>query len=105
MPEGGVLRIRVHRRDDSVTLSIEDEGAGIPEEVRHRIFEPFFSHGKSEGIGLGMLIARKIAEEHGGAIAVESEEGVGTIVRFELPHDRMTVSEKAIEATAANTIE
>ena len=100
MPEGGVLRIRVRTRDDSVTLSIEDEGAGIPEEVRHRIFEPFFSHGKSEGIGLGMLIARKIAEEHGGAIAVESEEGVGTIVRFELP---ISVPEKAIEAAAANT--
>ena len=48
MPDGGVLRIRVHRKDDSVMLSIEDEGTGIPEEVRHRIFEPFFSHGKSE---------------------------------------------------------
>ena len=47
-----------------------------------------------------MLIARKIAEEHGGAIAVESEEGVGTRVRFELP---LSVSEKAIATTAANT--
>ena len=84
-------------------ISIEDEGTGIPEEVRHRIFEPFFSHGKSEGIGLGMLIARKIAEEHGGAIAVESEEGVGTRVRFELPHEKMPVSEKAVEAAAANS--
>ena len=100
MPDGGVLRIRVHRKDDSVMLSIEVEGTGIPEEVHHRICEPFFSHGKSEGTGLGMLIARKIAEEHGGAIAVESEEGVGTRVRFELP---LSVSEKAIAATAANT--
>lgn len=100
MPEGGVVRIRVLRRDDTVTLSIQDEGSGIPEHVRHRIFEPFFSHGKAEGIGLGMLIARKIVEEHGGAIAVESEEGVGTVVRFELP---LTVPEKAIAATAANT--
>ena len=100
MPEGGMVRIRVHGSDDAVTLSIEDEGGGIPEEVRHRIFEPFFSHGKAEGIGLGMLIARKIVEEHGGSIAVDSEEGVGTVVRFELP---LTVSEKAIAAATANT--
>lgn len=100
MPKGGVVRIRVHGSDDAVTLSIEDEGGGIPEEVRHRIFEPFFSHGKAEGIGLGMLIARKIVEEHGGSIAVDSEEGVGTVVRFELP---LTVSEKAIETATANT--
>ena len=100
MPEGGVLRIRVYRRDGAVTLSIEDEGSGIPEEVRHRIFEPFFSYGKSEGIGLGMVIARKIAEEHGGAITVESKEGVGTSVRLEIP---LTVPEKAVEATASTT--
>ncbi len=100
MPEGGMVRIRVHGSDDAVTLSIEDEGGGIPEEVRHRIFEPFFSHGKAEGIGLGMLIARKIVEEHGGSIAVDSEEGVGTVVRFELP---LPVSEKAIAAATANT--
>ncbi len=90
MPKGGLLTIRTGQHDDVTTLSIEDEGGGIPQEVQHRIFEPFFSYGKSEGIGLGMLIAKKVAEEHGGTITVTSEEGVGTCVAFELP-TRVTV--------------
>jgi signal transduction histidine kinase len=85
MPNGGVLKIRAVQHDDVLTLSVEDEGTGIPEEVQHRIFEPFFSYGKSEGIGLGMLIAKNVAEEHGGTIAVTSKEGAGTCVSFELP--------------------
>lgn len=85
MPNGGLLTIRAVQHDGALTLSIEDEGTGIPEEVQHRIFEPFFSYGKSEGIGLGMLIAKKVAEEHGGTIAVTSKEGAGTCVSFTLP--------------------
>jgi signal transduction histidine kinase len=85
MPQGGVLKIRTAQADGAISLSFVDEGTGIPDEVRHRIFEPFFSYGKSEGIGLGMLIARKVAEEHGGTIAVTSNEGAGTCVTFEIP--------------------
>jgi signal transduction histidine kinase len=92
IPDGGTVRIRADRRENSLALAIEDDGAGIPAEVRHRIFEPFFSFGKSEGVGLGMMIARKIAEDHGGSIAVESDEGRGTTVRFEIP---MAVSDEA----------
>ena len=91
------LILRSERAGTGVCLSVEDDGSGIPEEVRHRIFEPFFSYGKSEGIGLGMLIARKVVEEHGGEIAVESEEGVGTRVRLYLPND---ASEQPAAVTA-----
>lgn len=101
MPDGGTVRIRVRAHPSSFAVSIEDEGTGIPEEVRHRIFEPFFSYGKSEGIGLGMLIAKKAAEDHGGTISVESEVGVGTKIHFELPTPDASES-SPVEATTSN---
>ncbi len=85
MPGGGVLSIRGSSHADEALIEIEDGGCGIPEEIRHRVFEPFFSYGKSEGIGLGMATARKIVEEHGGQIEIESSPERGTLVRFLLP--------------------
>ncbi len=82
---GGTIRVRTAISDARIVLEFADDGRGIPAEIRHRIFEPFFSYGKSEGIGLGMAITRKIIEEHGGQISLESEPGVGTTVRFLLP--------------------
>jgi signal transduction histidine kinase len=85
MPGGGVLSLRSAIHAEGAAIEIEDRGCGIPEEIRHRVFEPFFSFGKSEGIGLGMTTARKIVEEHGGEIEIESSSGRGTLVRFVLP--------------------
>jgi signal transduction histidine kinase len=87
MPGGGVVSIRYENRADKAVIEVEDRGCGIPEEVRHRVFEPFFSYGKSEGIGLGMVTAQKIVEEHGGDIEIESRAERGTLVRFLLPVD------------------
>jgi signal transduction histidine kinase len=56
-------------------LEVEDDGGGIPEDIRHRIFKPFFSLSEAEGIGLGMAIAQRIAQEHGGEIEVEERLG------------------------------
>jgi signal transduction histidine kinase len=81
----GVFTIRTERRGAQVILEFRDTGCGIPEEIRHRIFEPFFSYGKAQGIGLGMSITRKIVEEHGGKVALSSEVGSGTRIRFLLP--------------------
>jgi len=85
MPGGGVLSIRCADRAGEAVIEVEDRGCGIPEEIRHRVFEPFFSYGKSEGIGLGMVTAQKIVEEHGGQIEIESSPERGTLVRFLLP--------------------
>ncbi len=85
MPGGGVLSIRLAKGGEDAVIEVEDQGCGIPQEIRHRVFEPFFSYGKSEGIGLGMVTARKIVEEHGGEIEIESRPGRGTLVRFLLP--------------------
>jgi signal transduction histidine kinase len=85
MNGSGELKIRTERRDDRIVVEFTDTGSGIPDEIRHRIFDPFFSHGKAQGIGLGMAITRKIVEEHGGEVEVTSEPGKGTCVRFLLP--------------------
>jgi signal transduction histidine kinase len=87
MPGGGVVSIRLSAGPADAVIEVEDRGCGIPDEVRHRIFEPFFSYGKSEGIGLGMVNARKIVEEHGGEIEVLNRPAGGTLVRLVLPLD------------------
>jgi signal transduction histidine kinase len=93
MNGSGTFSIRSQRRNDRVFVDFTDSGSGIPAEIRHRIFDPFFSHGKAQGIGLGMAITRRIVEEHGGEIEVKSEVGKGTRVRFVLP--LVTVAERA----------
>ena len=85
MNGNGKFVIRTKCMNDRVILEFNDTGCGIPEEICHRIFEPFFSYGKPQGFGLGMAIARKIIEEHGGDIELTSEAGKGTNVRFLLP--------------------
>jgi two-component system, chemotaxis family, chemotaxis protein CheY len=69
-----------------VEISLQDTGPGIPQELQARVFEPFFTHGKARGIGLGMAIARRIVEEHGGVIELQSEPGRGARFTLRLPH-------------------
>jgi signal transduction histidine kinase len=85
MPGGGVLQLRARDVRGELRLEVEDEGSGIPEEIRHRIFEPFFSYGKSEGIGLGMATAKKIVEDHRGRIELGASSGTGALVVILLP--------------------
>ena len=85
MPDGGTLALRCRRDNGHGVIEVGDNGCGMPEEVRRRIFEPFFSYGKKQGTGLGMAIVRKIVEEHGGAIRVDSAPGQGTLVVVTLP--------------------
>jgi signal transduction histidine kinase len=65
-------------------IAVQDSGPGMAEDIRSRIFEPFFST-KEEGIGLGLPIAQRIVEEHGGKIRVESRVGEGTTFVVTLP--------------------
>ena len=85
MSGGGLLDIRCQRSNGSCLVSVRDTGCGMPEEVRRRVFEPFLTHGKPHGTGLGMAIVQKIVEEHGGRIEVDSAPGRGTTIVLGFP--------------------
>ncbi len=81
----GQITIRTRVSDYEHVISIEDNGTGISPEHMGAIFEPYRTT-KSSGSGLGLLIVRRIVREHGGEIAIESEENHGTRVLVHLPH-------------------
>ncbi len=86
MSTGGSLTISTGRDGKKMWMEIKDTGAGMSPERIKQIFEPFNTT-KSRGLGLGMPYAQKIIQQHGGRIEVESRQGKGTQVRFELPND------------------
>jgi two-component system, sporulation sensor kinase E len=86
----GRIIIRTRANDYETVISIEDNGTGISPEHMGAIFEPYRTT-KSSGTGLGLLIVRRIVREHGGEIAIESEENRGTRVRIHLPRGERPV--------------
>lgn len=87
MPGGGKLQVttKVIDEDGTIEISFKDSGMGIPDAIKEKLFEPFFSQGKKNGIGLGLPITEKIIREHGGTISVESELGSGANFVITLP--------------------
>jgi signal transduction histidine kinase len=69
----------------AVTVAVMDDGPGIPEGVRKRLFEPYVSEGDEAGTGLGLFIVRLVAEAHGGSVTVQSQTGRGSRVRMRFP--------------------
>ncbi len=84
MPAGGTLTLGAEAARDRVALTVSDTGPGIPPDVLPRIFDPYFTT-RPGGLGLGLTIARRIVEAHGGAIEVESRPGEGARFRVLLP--------------------
>jgi len=84
VPHGGRASITAQVEEDSVCVRVEDDGSGIPEEVRDRIFEPLFST-KEAGTGLGLTISRRIVEAHRGELEIRAAVGGGTVVEVRLP--------------------
>ena len=84
--DGMAIHVEVVDGADGLALVVRDRGAGMPEEVRKRALEPFFTT-KAKGTGLGLAICRRIAESHGGSIAVDSQPGKGTTVTVHFPKD------------------
>lgn len=85
MPEGGIFTVGTQHAGDRISVSFTDTGTGMSEEVRQRAFEPFFTYGKKHGTGLGLSIIKKIVDDHGGTIELDSELNRGTTVRLYLP--------------------
>lgn len=85
-PYGGTVTVAARRRDNSVEVTVEDEGVGIAQSEQERIFRKFYRGGDaSSGTGLGLFIAQGLVTAMGGHISVESEEGKGSQFTFDLP--------------------
>jgi len=84
MPGGGRISVRTGRGWNFLSVLVRDQGPGIPEEMADQIFNPFFTT-KEGALGLGLAMARKIVEDHGGSVMVRPGDGIGTEVEFHLP--------------------
>jgi len=83
-PEGGAIVIEVGSETAGLEIAVRDTGEGMSAEVLPRVFEAFFTT-REGGTGLGLPIARRIVEAHGGTLAVRSREGAGTVATLHLP--------------------
>jgi len=93
---GGELRLSLERRDARAVVDVEDEGDGVPAELREAIFQPFVTTKRGTGgTGLGLSICYAIVEQHGGAISFENLSPRGCRFRVELP-----LADERVEADA-----
>ena len=86
--DSGRIEVKSLGRSDGVEISIADNGPGIPEAIRHAVFQPFVSYGKTGGTGLGLAIVQKILRTLGGEIYLERTGQEGTLFTIVLPFGR-----------------
>ncbi|MCY3020627.1 MAG: ATP-binding protein, partial [Planctomycetota bacterium] len=101
MLQGGALTLKTGREGDMAYLVIADSGSGIPPEILEQVFDPFFTT-KPDGTGLGLAVSKKIVDDHGGRIEVQSHVGKGTTFRILLP---IHSPAQQAEASASGTYE
>ena len=83
--ESGLIHVGLKEVRGGVEIRVSDNGRGIPELIRGQLFEPFISHGKENGTGLGLTVVQKIVQDHGGDVTVEKTSAEGTVFRLLLP--------------------
>jgi signal transduction histidine kinase len=86
-PPGSVVEIAARTRDGEAAIEVADRGPGLSAEAKDRLFRPFFTT-KEGGTGLGLALAKKVADAHEGALALEDRDGGGTVARLVLPVPR-----------------
>jgi signal transduction histidine kinase len=84
-PESGRVEVTTHQTPAGLEIRVADNGNGIPMEIRDKLFQPFVTSGKDNGIGLGLATVHKIVQEHGGQVSVEHTGVDGTVLRILLP--------------------
>jgi signal transduction histidine kinase len=81
----GSILVELREIRDGAEIRVTDNGHGIPESIRGKLFEPFISQGKENGTGLGLTVVQKIVQDHGGDVIVEKTSTEGTVFRVMLP--------------------
>lgn len=84
MPRGGRIRIAARRAGDCALIEVEDSGPGIPPEICDRLFDPFVTAGKKDGLGLGLALSRRTVRDHGGDMWIEPAGGARFVIRLPL---------------------
>jgi signal transduction histidine kinase len=83
--DDGWINIDLREVRGGLQIRVSDNGGGIPEAIRGKLFEPFISSGKENGTGLGLTVVQKIVQDHGGDVVVEKTSEDGTVFRITLP--------------------
>ena len=84
MNKGGILMIRTQTFDQEVRVRIADDGHGIPRELLHKVWTPFYTT-KTQGTGLGLSLVLRIIDDHHGKLFIRSRVGLGTVIDIRFP--------------------
>jgi signal transduction histidine kinase len=82
---GGRVGVTVTDGNGNLDIRVSDDGPGVESSIRDKLFQPFVSHGKENGTGLGLTIAQKIVQDHNGSLELESSMPGRTVMRMVLP--------------------
>ncbi len=93
-----VVTIRVAEEDGAIIYEVSDTGSGMEYEIKNKVFTTFFTTKGLGGTGLGLMVTRKIVQEHGGKISVNSTHGEGSTFRIRLPRGRLPVKSGEVPA-------
>jgi len=94
------VSVDVQTRKDSFEIRVSDQGCGVPENIRGRVFDPFVSSGKPNGTGLGLAIVSKIVSDHSGSVTIERTSEDGTVMLVKLPRVANAVASHSDSAVA-----
>jgi signal transduction histidine kinase len=81
----GRVAVTIEQAGSLITIAVSDNGPGIAEPIREKLFHPFVSFGKENGTGLGLTVVQKIVQDHGGEVLLESTAEAGTVFRITIP--------------------
>ena len=84
-PDTGRIEVKTRQTPQGLEIRVIDNGPGIPEAIRDKLFRPFVSYGKTHGTGLGLAVVQKIVQDHGGNVRAESPAGEGATFELTLP--------------------
>jgi anti-sigma regulatory factor (Ser/Thr protein kinase) len=98
LPQGGEIFVRTHRDGDEIVLEVADTGTGMPDDVREKCLEPYFTTKGVQGSGLGLSMVMAIADRHRGRLSIASQVGKGTTICLHRPAAKVAAATTAVAA-------